>query len=237
MKIYIDGLLFLNFFIDFLLLLTTNIILKRKQKIINIIIGAFIGSLSTIILFLNINKIELFLIKTYISIIMCLVTFNYKDFKYFIYNITTLYIVSILFGGFLYFLKIQFKNNILFSFIIAPIILYIYIWQNKYIKKTKKHYQVEIKMGKNNLNLIGYLDTGNTLTFKGKPVIITNKIIKTNKRKILVPFNSIENSGILECIETKIKVINLGEFNVLLGYSANLNISGVDILLNNEMER
>ena len=251
MKIYIDGLLFLNFAFDFLLLLTTNIILKRNRKVFNIIIGAFIGSLSILILFFKINNIQLFLIKIYLSIIMCLVTFGYKDLKYTLLNITTLYLVSILLGGFLYLLNIEFSYktkgiiffnnglsiNIIFLFIISPIILYIYIWQNKYLKnKINNHYQVKVKINNKTLSMIGYLDTGNTLTYKGKPVIITNKQIKSKKKKIYVPYNTVGKTGILKCIETKIDIKDYGQFNVLLGYDENLNISGVDLLLNNEME-
>ena len=251
MKIYIDGLLFLNFSFDFLLLLTTNIILKRNKKITNIILGAFIGSLSVLLLFLKINSIQLFLIKIYLSIIMCLITFNHKGLKSTLHNIVTFYLTSILLGGFLYLLNIEFsyKNNgiifynnnlsinILILFILSPIILYIYIWQNKYIKqKIKNHYKVELKTGKKVLNLVGYLDTGNTLEYQNKPVIITNKKIKSNKKKILVPYKTIGNTGILECLAVEIYVHNLGNFSVLLGYHENLNISGVDVLLNNKME-
>ena len=239
MKIYIDGLFFLNFAFDFILLLTTNIVLKRNVKTLNIIIGAFIGSLSIITLFLKINTAQLFLLKIYLSIIMNLTTFNYKNFKYTLRNITTFYILSILLGGFLYLLNIEFsKQNIVVLFILSPTILYIYIWQNKYQKtKINKQYKVDVKLGKKNLNLTGYLDTGNTLIYKGKPVIITNKKIKTKKKKIIIPYSTVGFSGLIECIEVTILVHNLGQFDVYLGYSENLNISDVDILLNNEMEK
>ena len=251
MTVYIDLLLFLNFAFDFLLLLTTNIILKRNAKIFNIILGAFIGSLSILVLFLNTNNLQLFLIKIYLSIIMCLVTFNYKDLKYTIVNIFSFYLVSILLGGFLYLLNIEFSYkhngiifynnglsiNVIILFIISPIILYIYIKQSKYInKRIKNYYKVDLKINKNTYNFIGYLDTGNTLTFKGKPVILINQKIKTKKKKIMVPYVVIGHAGILECIEVKIYVHNLGDFNVLLGYSENLNISGAEILLNSQME-
>ena len=136
MKIYIDLLLFLNFAFDFILLLTTNIILKRGAKIFNITLGSFIGSLSILVLFLNINSLQLFLIKIYLSIIMCLLTFNYKDIKYTLINIFSFYLTSILLGGFLYLLNIEFSYkhnglifynnglsiNIIILFIISPII-------------------------------------------------------------------------------------------------------------------
>jgi len=251
MKVYIDLLLFLNFAFDFLLLQATSIILKRNAKIFNIIIASFIGSLSVLVLFFNINNIQLFLIKIYLSIIMCLITFYYKDLKYTLINIGTFYIVSILLGGFLYLLNIEFSYkhhglifynnglsiNVIILFIISPLILYIYLRQAKYLnKKIKNYYQVDFKINKKIYNFNGYLDTGNTLIYKNKPVIFINKKIKTNKKKIMVPYMTVSGFGLLECIEVKVHVHNLGDFDVLLGYNQNINISGAEILLNNEME-
>jgi len=251
MTVYIDGVLFLNFAFDFLLLLTTSVVLKRNVKLFNIILGAFIGSLSTLVLFFNINSLQLFIIKVYLSILMVLFTFYYKDLKYTIINLGTFYIVSILLGGFLYLLNIEFSYkheglifynnglsiNVVFLFIIAPIILYIYVRQSKlFQKKIKNYHKVNLKIGKRELHLNGYLDTGNTLSYKGKPVIITNIPNTFRKKKILVPYIVIDGTGIIECIEAKIEILDMGNFEVLLGFSENLNISGVDVLLNGKME-
>lgn len=53
MTVYIDGLLFLNFYLDFLLLLTVVVALKRNVKVFRIILGAFVGSLTILVLFLK----------------------------------------------------------------------------------------------------------------------------------------------------------------------------------------
>ena len=92
MKIYIDVILFINFAFDFLLLFTTNIILKRKVKILRLILSSIIGSFSVLTLFININSIELFLIKILISCLMILISFGKKDF---LKNITYLYFIFI----------------------------------------------------------------------------------------------------------------------------------------------
>ena len=251
MTVYIDGVLFLNFAFDFLLLLTTSIVLKRNVKMFNIVIGAFIGSLSILVLFLDINSIQLFIIKVYLSIIMNLVTFYYKDLKYTLTNIGVFYVVSILLGGFLYLLNIEFSYkhegvifynnglsiNVIILLIISPLILYIYIRQSRlYQKKIKNHHKVDLYIGKKVLNLNGYLDTGNTLSYKGKPVILTNIPNTFRKKKILVPYTVIGGGGLIECIEAKINIPDMGEYEVLLGFSENMNISGVDVLLNSKME-
>lgn len=251
MTVYVDGVLFLNLAFDFLLLLTTAVVLKRNVKIFNILLGAFIGSFSTLVLFLNITSLQLFIIKVYLSILMVLFTFYYKDFKYFMVNLGTLYLVSLLLGGFLYFLNIEFSYkhdglvfyhdapsvNVLFLLIISPIILYIYIRQCKYLsKKIKNYYKVTLIVGKQEFLLNGYLDTGNTLSYKGDMVILTNLPNTFRRKKVLVPYVAINGSGVIECIKAKVIVDKLGEYDVWLGFSENINISGVDVLLNGKME-
>ena len=94
MKIYLDIVLLINFGFDFLLLLSVSLILRRNIKLYKLMIGAFIGSISILTLFMKINSLELFVIKIIISILMCISTFNYKNLKYTIKNIIFLYISS-----------------------------------------------------------------------------------------------------------------------------------------------
>ena len=107
MKIYLDLILILNFILDFILLISTGLILKRKINIKLITIGAFIGSLSILVLFYNINSIELFILKMILSIIMIILSYPRKSIKYILYNLLIFYIVSIFLGGFLYMLNIM----------------------------------------------------------------------------------------------------------------------------------
>ncbi|MBR3897850.1 MAG: sigma-E processing peptidase SpoIIGA [Bacilli bacterium] len=253
MIVYVDGLLFLNFFFDFLLLLTTSIILKRNVTIFRVMLGAFFGSLSILVLFFQINSFELFLIKLYLGFLMCIISFGYKNIKYFLTSMGTFYLVSIILGGFLYYLNLEFSYkheglifynkgpsiNIVFLCIISPIILYLYIRQVKnYKSKVSNFYKVNLYIGRKVISLNGYLDSGNTLSFKGRMVIITNiKNIFKNK-KYLVSYTSISGVNLLECIKVrKVEVIGIGEFeNIFLGFSKSMNICGVDVLLNGNME-
>ena len=253
MTIYVDGLLFLNFFFDFLLLMTTSIILKRNVSVFRIILGAFIGSLSILILFFKIGSFELFLIKFYLGFLMCIVSFGYKNIKNFLTNFFSFYLVSIILGGFLYYLNLEFcykhegllfyhkgvSVNVIFLVIFAPIILYIYIKQMKMFKnKVINLYMVNIYVGKKVLNLNGYLDTGNTLKFKGKPVIITNIENSFKNKKYFIPYNSVSGVNLLECIKVRrVEVIGIGVFeNIYLGFSKNMSLFGTEVLLNGMME-
>lgn len=253
MKIYLDLVLFLNFAFDFLLLLSVSIILKRNIKLNNIILGAFIGSLSILILFIKINSFTLFLIKLLISILMILTTFKYKNIKYFIKNISFFYMTSIILGGFLYFLNIQFsyKNNGLVFYhnglsinfivllILSPIIIYLYIKECKSLKHNyNNYYKIEIYYKNQIKKINSFLDTGNKLVspYNKSPVILVNKKIIKNidDNYIYIPYNTINNNGILKCIKVeKVIIEGIGiKENVLVGLTEDIKIDDVDCILN-----
>ena len=82
MTIYLDLVMILNFTIDFILLLTVSLILKRNIKITRIMLGSFFGGISILFLFFNMNNIILFLLKLIISILMIIITFKFVNLKY-----------------------------------------------------------------------------------------------------------------------------------------------------------
>lgn len=260
MKVYIDVILFINIFFDFILLLSISLILRRNVKIYKIILGSLVGGMSILFLFLPINKITLFFLKIIIAIFMCIITFNYKDIKYTIKNILFLYLVSVLLGGVLYLLNIEFsyKNsglifyhndvsiNIIIILIVSPILLYFYVKQMKDLRNNySKYYKVNIYFkSKKNVLLNGFLDTGNNLKdpYKSRPIVIVNynKIKKyvSKEKELLVPYTNINNDDILRCIKVDKIIINNIEYrNILVGFSLNkINIDGIDCILNNNME-
>ena len=181
---------------------------------------------------------------------MILITFGYRNLKTFLVNIVMFYIVSIFLGGFLYALNIEFAYrhkgilfynngisiNFIFLIIVSPLVLYFYVKQNiMYKKKIVNTYKVNIYIGRRILNLNGYLDTGNTLTFKGKPVIITNIKNTFKNKKMYIPYTSVGASGILEGIKVRrVEVVGIGMFeNIYLAFNENINM---DVLLNGLME-
>ena len=235
---YIESLFILDFWIDFLILLATSLILKRKTKIFNIVLGSFVGSVSVIILFLNIATFQAFILKVYFSIIMILISFYYRDLKYTLINLVTFYFISIMLGGFFYFLKLEsLYSSMIFLFIISPIIIYIYIRQATLERKKQKlFYNTDIYIGKKVLNLVGFMDSGNNLIYKNNLVIITNQKNIFRRKKIYIAYNTISSYGLLECIKVDKVVAGNKEFsNVLLGFSENFNIDGADVLLHNKM--
>lgn len=259
-KIYIDLVLILNFLFDVILLMSVSYILKRNIKSYSLVVGGLIGSLSTLLLFYNINSVELFSFKVILSILMVVMTFGFRNIRYTFKNLTYFYFVSIVLGGFLYFLNITFSYrndglvfynnglsvNFIFLLIISPIILFLYSRQVKELKNNySNYYRVNLILNNYTLKLSAYFDTGNKLVdpyFK-RPVFILNKkkmIYDINEFKmVLVPYKTISNSGILKCIiADKLIIEGVGCYNeVLIGLSEEeIKIDGVDMILNSRIQ-
>ena len=256
MKIYLDLVLLLNFTFDFLLLMSVSLLLRRNNKFFKIILGSLIGSLSILFLFVKITSLQLFLLKIAISIVMVLITFGYRNIKYTIRNLGYLYMASIILGGFLYFLNLEFSYkhegiiffhnglsiNYIFLLIFSPIILYIYIKQGIKLKKTyTNYYKIKLNLNGRKLNWIGYLDTGNNLVdpIKKRPIILVNPgLIKEIPDYFLVPYQSSSNLSTLKCFKVnQIEIEKIGiKKNIVIGImNKEICIDGVDCLLNNRL--
>lgn len=256
MKVYLDVVLLINFMIDFLLLLSVSFLLKRNVGIKRIVIGSLSGGLSILILFLNLNNIELFLYKVVISIVMILITFSYKNLKYFFNNFLYLYICSVVLGGTLYLIKdeVSFKNNglvfinsnlkinLLLVIILIPTILYFYV---KELRKTKNnynnYYSVELFYKNEKFNFTAFLDSGNKLKdqYKKRPIILANtdKLDFSYENCILVPYTTVNGEGVIKCIKVDKIVIDKKTVvkSPLIGLvKDSFNIEGIDMILNNE---
>lgn len=253
MKLYIDLILLLNFIFDFILLLTVKIVLKRNIKLYKILLGSILGSLSILFLFIDINNIELLLLKIVISILMILITFGKKDFSV---NLFVLYIVSIILGGFLYLINIElsykhegiiFYNNsninIIVILILTPIIMYIYYKQNKLFKnEINNYYKIDIIYKGKVRHYNAYLDTGNILydQYKKRPISLlydTNFKYKENQI-IYVPYKTLNNNSLLKCIKVDKLIIDNKYIieNALIGISNEpFKINDTDIILNRNL--
>lgn len=244
MKVYIDLIILINFIFDFIILISTSLILKRNIKIYKIILGAITGSLTILILFIRMSQIQLLIFKFIVSILMILVTFKYKNIKYFFKNLYHLYLISIILGGFLTFidnLNLSINRNIILSIILVILLVISYIKQIKELKTNyNKYYKIDIYLNNKSITLNAFLDTGNKLIdpYKGYPIIIVNEDkIKEEYNYIYVPYNTISSSGILKCIKPKkIYIENVGYKNkFLVGLIKNINIDGVDCILNEKL--
>ena len=260
MKLYLDLVFFLNFAFDFLLLMSVSLLLRRNIKIKKILLGALIGALSVFLLFMKINSFELFIYKLVISILMVLVTFKFKNIKYTFKNIFYLYITSIVLGGFLYLLNIEFSYkqvglvfyhnglsiNFIILLIISPLILYVYVKQALNLKNNySNYYKVDIYLRDGTIKKVNaFLDTGNKLKdpYKRRPIILVDKnalkFSYESNSTLLVPYDGINSHGLLKCIiPDQIYIYGVGvRKNLLIGISnEEIDIDGVDCILHTKL--
>lgn len=260
MKIYLDLVLFLNFSFDFLLLLGVSVLLRRVVPIYKVLLGAFIGSLSILLLFFEMSSLTLFLLKVAISIIMILTTFGYRDLRYTFKNLFYLYTSSMILGGFLYFLNVEFSYrqvglifyhhglsvNVLVLIILSPIIIYTYVRQGLKLKNYyANYYEVVLYFGDYNpIRVSAFLDTGNRLfdPYFNRPVILVNKNklpdFLNDFKKIYVPYETISGTSLLTCViprKVDIKGVEVkGECLVGL-LEEKISIEGVDCILHTKL--
>lgn len=259
MKIYLDVVFLINFLFDFILLVATSLLLRRQAKIKDIFFGALIGGLSIFILFLKINSLELFLIKVIISLVMVLVTFKFKNIRYTLKNIFYLYSISMILGGVLYYLNVEFSYkqeglvfyhnglsiNFLFLIIFSPLIVYAYVKQIKELKNSyNNYYNCKIYFHDNYLDLTGFIDSGNKLAdpYLKRPIILINKkdyIYDINEFKmVMVPYKGVNSEGLIECVSpTKILIDGrVLRKKYLVGLlDDDIVIDGVSCILNNKI--
>ena len=117
-----------------------------------------------------------------------------------------------------------------------PLSIFI-LYINEFLKHRKKintTYNIIIKLKNKEINLEGFLDTGNKLIdpyFKRPIILLNKKYINLKGKKILyVPFESLNNNGLLKCIIPEYILVDNKKYKeVLIGISENLNY---DCILN-----
>ena len=260
MKVYIDLVLLLNFGFDLLLLFGVAILLRRQTNLTKLIGGALLGSITILSMFIEVSSVTLFIIKILISIGMVLITFGYQNLKYTSKNLFYLYTSSILLGGFLYFLNVEFsyKNeglvfyfnclsiNAIILIVLSPIIIYAYVKQGLLLKNQYSNYyniDIYLKDG-NKITTTAFLDTGNQLEdpYKKRPILLLNKdLLQIDYKKdsiLLVPYDALNHHGLLKCIiPDKIFIQGIGfKKNFLIGLSnEKIKMEGINCIMGNKL--
>ena len=253
MKVYLDGLLLLNFGIDFLLLYGTSRILKERVKMKRLILGSIVGSLSILLLFIELNSLELFIVKVGVSALIILSSFGRKGF---IKNFLYFYLLGIILGGGLSLLNnsfvyqnkgiVFFNNglsiNLFLSMIVGPLIIMGFVKENREYKNTYGNiYDVSIYMEGKMIKVSGMIDTGNMLVdpYSGKSVILVNKdIVVKGKKIVYVPYRALNTAGVIKCFVPDKVLVGEKQFNnCLVGVSKKeLGIGGVSCILPNKFK-
>lgn len=190
--IYVDVLIILNIYVNFILLLTVAKITHSKLKKARAVIAAVYGSFySLIILLPSINDVLNILIKLFAAVTIVIIAFGmYSKARTFI-NIVCFFIANFIFGGVIFAVYIWLKpsfihfNNtyfyidfslLLLIFMTAFLYTALSIFQFFLDRSTdvSNAYRIIIKYKKNTAVLNALADTGNSLVdfFSGKPVIV-----------------------------------------------------------------
>lgn len=252
MEIYLDLLIIFNSLFDYVLLSSVNYILRRNVSFKRILLSSLLGNISLLLLEVN-NGILFFLLKILGAVVINIVCFGYRDFKNLVKNVAYFYLVSMLMGGVVYFFKSQFifsdggliLNSDLFKYLVvifvSLLVIYLYLFKFKELRNQySSYYNCLIYLDDNNsVRVSGFLDTGNKLKdpYSNKNIILVNKSILGDLKLInplYVPYNSLNNHGLLECFKVK-KIVIDGKENsdFLLGISEeNMFIDGIDCILN-----
>lgn len=257
---YIEVIILINFFFDYILLYAVNKLLRRSKNIKSILLGALVGSLTAFLVYFDISNIKLFLIKILFSVLMVCTTFKIGTFKYLCNNLFYLYVTSIFLGGFLYFINVQLAYNITIDIItnnplslniymiiiISPIIIYYYVKkQSDVVIKYTNYYEMNLFLKDGRIiDITGFLDSGNRLydPITKKPIILINKnVLNINYedyKMFYTQYETIDNRSLIKCILIdKIMINGIGmKEDVIVGISKNkIKIEGIDCILHTDL--
>ena len=132
MEMYIDLFFIFNVIMDYIIIMSTSILLKRRTSYIRMILSSLIGGISSLVLFTSLNKIVIEIVSI---VIMVLISFGYKGIRYLINNILYMYILSTLLGGIIYLFNIKVSNSMFLTYLIIIVIsieiMLLYIKENE----------------------------------------------------------------------------------------------------------
>ncbi len=189
--IYVDVLLVLNAYVDYLLILSTEKLLKHKAKFYRRICGAFFGAISSLSIFIPIkSEILSLLIGIASAVIISMIGFGTRSVILTLKSTLIMYLLTCAYCGVMYLLwhltnsnAIVIHNSVVYFnisplfLIISTIVCYFIISiATRIINKHKPipYCTVDITQGDKCISLRSIIDTGNTLheTLSGLPVVI-----------------------------------------------------------------
>lgn len=197
MVIYVDVLLFVNFFLDLCLLRVTALLAGEKVLLKRLILSSLVAALFSLYIFLPSKGflIEIFW-RLVVSAATVLICFKFKKIKHFLRCLFSFYAVSFGFAGTIMALKLMMPNakvdvhNGVVYFDISPVVLIalslgiylIILFVQKLTAKTAisaKRLKVRLSVLGNSVECIGIMDSGHSLkdAFGEAMVIVIDKRI------------------------------------------------------------
>jgi len=243
-NIYVELIFILNVWIDFLLLLSVSIVLKKKTSFFKICLGSMIGGMSTFFLFFDISDFSFNVLKFFVCCLMIFISFRFNSLVSFFEEVFYFYLISIVLAG-VFILVNQncvindFLVNFLVLFFITPFILYVFCRKSRKLGfYYNKIYNVKLFYDDVCYNFLGFLDTGNKLydQYKRRPIILvyTKDIVFDYEKGILVPYETASGKNVLKCLKASKIIIDdkIVKYNVIFGLvDKKFQMEEVDMIL------
>lgn len=219
--IYVDVLIAVNVFIDFMLISCTRKFLHIKIKYIRLILGSILGGVLSLAALLPNIVFPINLFVDFLgACLIVLVSFGITNIKTFIKRVAVYFSLAFSFCGIMLAIYTAFKpkgmaiyNDVVY-FNISPILLIIltlicyyilYIFQRLTKGETGCDVcNIEVKINKNSYSFLAKVDTGCNLKepFSGNYVIVAENVlignyIPSDEKSRIIPFDSLGGSGMI----------------------------------------
>lgn len=243
MTVYVDILIILNTIVNYFLLLAVQKITRSHQKRWRILIGAIIGGVSSLLLFMKNLGVIMTLLKIITAVFMTIITFGINPLKRLLKSIFLLFAISFLFGGLMFAIYIFFDKDILIYsngivyfdidltfLIVCTVISYLVITlisriTDKKAPKSKEKYVTVENAGKI-ISCTALVDTGNNLRepFSNLPVVMLDKELfnklYTEGKMRLIPVSTVNGESLIKAFRpTKMTIDNFSTDKVYIGES------------------
>ena len=226
--IYVDVLIFTNMLINYCILSLAKKFLHAKSSEIRIIFASFVGALCTLTVFLPVyNEVFSYVIKLFISTIICFIAYSYIDIRTYIKNVIAVFCISVIFCGAMLLIyqgtkpkNMAIVNDIVY-FQIKPITLILISVVNYLIVRLVQNIfrnetsgtiaKIKFTVSGQCFSCIGKIDTGCSVVepFSNAPVIIIESSIINIDGERIIPYSALGTSGILKGIKAeKVEIDN-----------------------------
>lgn len=183
MEYYIEFIIIQEFVVDFILLYITGSLFYKKINFKRIIAATLVGMIYSLAVYL-IDKefLSNYIVKFLVSVLMLTIAHSPKGFLGYVRFILCFYILSILIMGIIiisyYFFSSRLTIILLFLAIFIAYSIFKLIFCEIRKNKADKNYfrDIVIYLDGNNVELVGFIDTGNEMfdALSKRPVIIAN---------------------------------------------------------------
>lgn len=194
LTVYVDVLIFLNTLVNYFILLAVRKITRAHTSRLRIVLGSFVGGVSSILIFVEDLGIVMTFLKLFTALLMTVITFGIKPLKSLLKKIFWLFAISFVFGGLMFAVYIFFDADILiytngivyfdidvtflvvcsvFSYIVITVITK---FTDKKAPQSKEYY-ITIQQNGKSVTCKALMDTGNNLRepFSSFPVVMAEK--------------------------------------------------------------